>query len=136
MDAANYLFVYGTLMRGFDNPNAQLLHKTGRYVSAAWMPGRLFRVEWYPGALYEPTCDGKVHGEVYALEEPLALFAQLDVYEGIGDTFPQPWEYVRTQVPVQREAVADNPILAWTYLYNHPVERLTPLPSGDFRLPI
>ena len=105
-------------------------------MGAAWMPGRLFRVEWYPGALYEPLGQGKVYGELYELSDPMMLLTQLDLYEGTGEAFRQPWEYIRVQVSVQADAASENSIVAWTYLYNHPVERLALLPSGNFRLPI
>ena len=46
---SDLLFVYGTLMRGFDNPMAQLLSRSADFIGEAHCRGRLYRVTHYPG---------------------------------------------------------------------------------------
>ena len=44
------LFVYGTLMRGFDHPMAQLLSRQAAdFIGEARCRGRLYLVKHYPG---------------------------------------------------------------------------------------
>ena len=43
------LFVYGTLMRGFDHPMAQLLSRSADFIGEARCRGRLYLVKHYPG---------------------------------------------------------------------------------------
>ena len=43
------LFVYGTLMRGFDHPMAQLLSRSADFLGAASCGGRLYLIKHYPG---------------------------------------------------------------------------------------
>src|SRR5438445_2899 len=43
------LFVYGTLMRDFDHPMAQLLSRRADFIGEARCQGRLYLVKHYPG---------------------------------------------------------------------------------------
>ena len=43
------LFVYGTLMRGFDHPMAQLLSRSADFLGTATCRGRLYLIKHYPG---------------------------------------------------------------------------------------
>ena len=43
------LFVYGTLMRGFDHPMARLLSANADFLGEATCRGRLYLVKHYPG---------------------------------------------------------------------------------------
>ena len=43
------LFVYGTLMRGFDHPMAKLLSRSAEFCGEARCQGRLYLVKHYPG---------------------------------------------------------------------------------------
>src|SRR3954471_17107310 len=45
----NHLFVYGTLMRGFDHAMAKLLSRSAKFVGPARCRGRLYLVKHYPG---------------------------------------------------------------------------------------
>jgi len=46
---SNLLFVYGTLMRGFDHPMARLLSGSAEFIGEARCQGRLYLVKHYPG---------------------------------------------------------------------------------------
>ena len=61
------LFVYGTLMRGFDHPMAQLLSRSADYLGPATCRGRLYLIKHYPGLLLSDEPSDIVFGEVYRL---------------------------------------------------------------------
>jgi gamma-glutamylcyclotransferase (GGCT)/AIG2-like uncharacterized protein YtfP len=121
------LFVYGTLMRGFDNPAAKLLSRSAEFCGPTRCQGRLYLVTYYPGLVLSDDASDIVFGELYRLHTPEASFAILDDYEGCA--LPQP-RYLRQLLPVIRED--GSTIEAWTYVYNRPVAKLTRIASGRF----
>ena len=124
------LFVYGTLMRGFDNPMAKLLARSAEYLGEASCRGRLFRVKHYPGLVLSDAADDVVHGELYRLRHAQEMLREFDMYEACGEGFAEPTQYLRKMLQVAREdGVA---IEAWTYIYNWPVAHLARIESGRF----
>jgi gamma-glutamylcyclotransferase (GGCT)/AIG2-like uncharacterized protein YtfP len=123
------LFVYGTLMRGFDHPMAQLLSRSADFIGEARCRGRLYLVKHYPGLVLSDAADDVVFGELYRLHRPAELLREFDMYEACGEGFVEPTEYVRRILPVARE---DGTAEAWTYLYNWPVAHLPRIASGRF----
>jgi gamma-glutamylcyclotransferase (GGCT)/AIG2-like uncharacterized protein YtfP len=124
------LFVYGTLMRGYDHPMAQLLSRIGDFVGEARCKGRLYLVKHYPGLVLSESADDVVFGEVFGLREVEAALREFDIYEACGEGFAEPTEYLRRLVPVTLATGAV--IEAWTYLYNWPIEHLARINSGRF----
>ncbi len=82
-NSPQHLFVYGTLTRGSRSPFAALLAARARFVGDAWLPGRLYRLGHFPGAVPEPAAKSRVWGNVFLVRRP-ALLAALDQYEGCG----------------------------------------------------
>lgn len=124
------LFVYGTLMRGFDHPMARLLALHADFLGQASCRGRLVLVKHYPGLLLSDALTDLVHGELYRLRAGDELLRELDMYEACGDGFPEPTEYLRQLIDVTG---ADGVIeKAWTYVYNWPVTDLPHIESGRF----
>ncbi len=128
--SSDRLFVYGTLMRGFDHPMAQLLSRAADFVGEARCRGRLYRVKHYPGLVLSDDPDDVVFGEVYRLRRPAELLREFDMYEACGEGFSEPTEYIRRMLPVTLDGGAASE--AWTYLYNWPVAHLPRIPSGRF----
>jgi gamma-glutamylcyclotransferase (GGCT)/AIG2-like uncharacterized protein YtfP len=124
------LFVYGTLMRGFDHPMARLLSANADFLGEATCRGRLYLVKHYPGLVLSDDPANIVSGELYRLREPDALLREFDMYEACGEGFPPPTEYVRQMLEVTLGDGA--PGEAWTYIYNWPVEKLPRIESGRF----
>ena len=124
------LFVYGTLMRGFDHPMAKLLQQAADFIGEARCRGRLYLVKHYPGLVLSDEADDVVFGEVYRLRQPAELLREFDMYEACGEGFAEPTEYVRQMLPVTSGdgAVSE----AWSYLYNWPVAHLPRIASGRF----
>ena len=124
------LFVYGTLMRGFDHPMAQLLSRSADYLGQATCRGRLYLIKHYPGLVLSDASGDIVFGELYRLRDRDALLGEFDMYEACGPGFPEPTEYIRRMLSVTHEdGVAGE---AWTYLYNWPVTGLPRIASGKF----
>lgn len=127
---SNYLIVYGTLRPPFTNPATQFLRQRSRYLGNAAFPGLLFDLGSYPGAIYQPDGITRVTGAVYDIgSDKQAILAYLDDYEGVGELFDWPNEYVRLLIPVYcRQAV----INCWVYLYNLSTAEKPLITSGDY----
>jgi gamma-glutamylcyclotransferase (GGCT)/AIG2-like uncharacterized protein YtfP len=123
------LFVYGTLMRSFDHPMAQLLSRSADFIGEARCRGRLYLVKHYPGLVLSDEPADVVFGELYRLRHPDELLREFDMYEACGEGFLEPTEYIRQMLPVISEAGTEE---AWTYLYNWPVAHLPRIASGRF----
>jgi gamma-glutamylcyclotransferase (GGCT)/AIG2-like uncharacterized protein YtfP len=124
------LFVYGTLMRGFDHPMAKLLSRGADFIGEAQCRGRLYRVKHYPGLVLSEDPADIVFGEVYRLRARDALLREFDMYEACGEGFAEPTEYIRKLLTVTLEGGRASE--AWTYVYNWPVARLPRIASGRF----
>jgi gamma-glutamylcyclotransferase (GGCT)/AIG2-like uncharacterized protein YtfP len=126
----NRLFVYGTLMRGFDHPMSRLLSRSAEFLGEAQCRGRLYLVKHYPGLLLSDSPGDVVHGELYRMSRPQQLLATFDDYECCGPTFAQPTAYLRQvlTVTLADETASD----AWTYVYNWPVVETKRIVSGRF----
>jgi gamma-glutamylcyclotransferase (GGCT)/AIG2-like uncharacterized protein YtfP len=126
---SNHLFVYGTLMRGFEHPMAQLLSRSADLIGEARCQGRLYLVTHYPALVLSGDPADVVFGELYRLRAPGELLREFDMYEACGEGFAEPTEYVRQLLSVTLEGGATE---AWTYVYNWPVAHLTRIASGRF----
>jgi gamma-glutamylcyclotransferase (GGCT)/AIG2-like uncharacterized protein YtfP len=124
------LFVYGTLMRGFDHPMAQLLSRSADFIGEARCRGRLYLVKHYPGLVLSNDPDDVVFGELYRLRQPAECLREFDMYEACGEGFAEPTEYLRQMLPVSRDG--QTPEQAWSYIYNWPVAHLPRIASGRF----
>ena len=124
------LFVYGTLMRGFDHPMARLLSANADFLGEARCRGRLYLIKHYPGLVLSHEAADCVFGELYRLREVEAMLGEFDMYEACGEGFAQPTEYLRQMLSV---TLADGSVSeAWTYVYNWPVSGLPRIASGRF----
>jgi gamma-glutamylcyclotransferase (GGCT)/AIG2-like uncharacterized protein YtfP len=124
------LFVYGTLMRGFDHPMSQLLSRHADYLGPAHCRGQLYLVKHYPGLVRSDDPADIVFGELYRMHRPDELLGELDMYEACGEGFAEPTEYLRQMLLV---TLADGTKSdAWTYIYNWPATGLPRIASGRF----
>jgi gamma-glutamylcyclotransferase (GGCT)/AIG2-like uncharacterized protein YtfP len=127
---SDLLFVYGTLMRGFDHPMARLLSGNADFLGEARCHGRLYLVKHYPGLVLSDDPADMVFGELFRLRARDELLREFDLYEACGEGFAQPTEYVRQMLPL---TLADGAKAeAWTYVYNWPVAGLPLIASGKF----
>ena len=123
------LFVYGTLMRGFDHPMAKLLSRSAEFIGEARCQGRLYLVKHYPGLVLSDDANDAVFGELFRLRTPQASLVTFDDYEGCCPDVASP-QYLRQMLPVR----LDNGTIskAWTYVFNRPVAKLNRITSGRF----
>jgi gamma-glutamylcyclotransferase (GGCT)/AIG2-like uncharacterized protein YtfP len=121
--AMHDLFIYGTLMPGL---RLEAEMHGAEHLGPARVPGWLVDVGRYPGLLHG---DGLVSGEVYRVSD--AQLARLDAVEDMvaGDRAAS--QYWRERVQVRDGALAGQQV--WTYVYNRPVDGLTPITHGDYR---
>ena len=126
---SDHLFVYGTLMRGFDHPMAKLLSRSTEFLGEARCQGRLYLVKHYPGLVLSDDASDVVFGELLRLRTPQASLVTFDEYEGSGPGVASP-QYLRQVLPVTLDdgTVSE----AWTYVYNRPVAKLKRIASGRF----
>ncbi len=124
------LFVYGTLMRGFDHSMAKLLSGNADFLGEARCRGRLYLIKHYPGLVLSDDPADVVHGELFRLRDRDALLGEFDMYEACGEGFPQPTEYRRQMLPLTLDDGSATD--AWTYVYNWDVEKLPRIASGKF----
>lgn len=121
------LFVYGTLRPNARNEYAAYLRRQSTFVGRGQLPGRLYRIDWFPGAVYDSAAPTVVIGDILQLDQPTELLAHVDEYEDV--TPDGTGIFVRRLVPVQ---TANGALTVWTYLYNQPTDNLPIIPNGDF----
>ncbi|CAN5437992.1 gamma-glutamylcyclotransferase [soil metagenome] len=127
---SDLLFVYGTLRPPFTNLYAQHLRQHSRYVGDGKFPGQLFNLGNYPGAIYLPKSAVNVYGSIYNIStNKEQLLTYLDNYEGIGEAFEKPHEYIRTVIEVSS---GDSSVACWIYLYTLTVTGKQLISSGDY----
>lgn len=125
----DHLFVFGTLLSGYDHPMARLVAQSCDCVGMAHCQGRLYLAAHYPGMLLSDDPTDRVFGELYRMRDAEALLRVLDDYEGFGADQPQPNEFVREPVRVMLGGAEYE---AWTYLFNRSVTNLPRIISGRF----
>ena len=94
------LFVYGTLMRGFDHPMAKLPSRSADFLGDARCRGRLYLVKHYPGLVLSDDPADIVFGEVYRLRVPRRTrCASSTCTRPAAKVFAEPTEYLRAMLP-------------------------------------
>jgi len=112
--------VYGTLKSGFRNRYALRLRRDARLLGRAHMPGRLYRIRWYPGM--RPTRgNGTVSGELYKLRQPLKTLKVLDAWE----------ESYRRELHLATLDTGES-FQAWVYVYRQPRPEYCRIASGEW----
>jgi len=122
MTPDEYIFVYGTLRRDANSEMHRLLAKHAEFIKNATYQGKLYKIDYYPGAVPSDDPHDAVQGEVYLLHQADIVLPLLDRYEECGPAFPEPNEYSRKKQTVLLKN--GRTVTAWVYLYNHPTEGL------------
>ena len=117
------LFIYGTLMPGL---RLEAEMQGAQPLGPARVQGRLVDVGRYPGLI---PGEGLVTGEVYRVDD--AQLARLDEVEDVVPGDRAVSQYWRERVLVQDGTLAGQQV--WTYVYNQPIDGLTPIAHGDYR---
>jgi gamma-glutamylcyclotransferase (GGCT)/AIG2-like uncharacterized protein YtfP len=128
-----HLFVYGTLLSGARHPMGARLQREASLVGAASVQGRLYDLGRYPGLVESADAGDIVHGEVYALDDPVSALPWLDAYEGIRPDKAEGNPYERVERAVRLGSGAT--LTAWVYLYRKSVRQRPPIPGGRWLPP-
>lgn len=129
--SAEYIFVYGSLRKGFSSPARGVLDDHTEFFGEATFPGKLYQIDWYPGVVPSDQPDDLVYGEVYEIIDREEVLSKLDRYEGCSDVDPTPHVFIRKKMPVQLKKGGE--LMAWVYLYALPVDDKVHIPSGDYQ---
>ncbi len=135
---SHFLFVYGSLLRGFKSPSYEYISKYFSLKGTAKVTGTIFDMGTFP--VGTPINSGRyIKGELYEIRNPKELsfiFAQLDDYEGLYPDDGEDVFFKRELVPATLEN--GSVMTAWVYWYskdvsNHPIleyENLLDYPRG------
>jgi gamma-glutamylcyclotransferase (GGCT)/AIG2-like uncharacterized protein YtfP len=122
------VFVYGTLMSGFDRRRRAGIDTRMRYIGRGWIEAVLFDLGIFPAAI--PAPDSHVWGEVYEVEDDPSVLARLDEIEGYRTSEPDTSLYTRARTTVTFDDGGVD--TAWVYFYNAPLGRAERIASGDY----
>ena len=128
--ASSYLFVYGSLRKGFQHPAYEYLTSFFHFVCESRAQAYLYKSEHYPVAV-PTTEENLIKGELYKLnneEEFSWAMAQLDDYEGLNVMQGETPAYRRE---LTNAYIGDTAQLAWVYWYNKPVEGMEVIKQND-----
>jgi len=125
----NKLFVYGSLMSGVSTPIATYLKDNSLFLGVAVLEGTLYDLGKYPGIIPQLGSGTWVQGHVFELSDPKRMLPILDRYEGCGEEFPNPTEYVRVLTTVKME---EDTLDCWVYQFNYSIEGLSVIKSGNY----
>lgn len=110
------IFVYGTLRQGGSNAFRM---DGAMFLADAYTTGRLYRIDWYPGAIFDHNAGTSIIGELYQVTEK--HLRELDAFEGE--------EYRRVNILVITE---NGSMDAWAWEYQRSVEQQTQMMTGDW----
>ncbi len=135
--ASHLLFTYGTLMltTGIAAVD-EAMRRAGVSLGKAYVHGALHDLGDYPGAVPAPSDPRdedapKVWGHLLRLQDPAALFAVLDPYEGFVAGNAAASEFLRSEAPVFL-AGSGTEMISQIYWYNFPVAGRARIEGGDY----
>ena len=123
--APSTIFAYGTLMQGQRSHGLLESRVRSRSGAAELAGASLVRVDWYPGLVLGGA--GRVHGEVYEIDDVTIVLQELDEYEDFAGYGDGESLYRRSIV---RAITNGGSMLAWTYVYLGDSSSLPRIPSG------
>jgi gamma-glutamylcyclotransferase (GGCT)/AIG2-like uncharacterized protein YtfP len=131
VEIASYLFVYGTLRKGIDNPVKQEIMNDVEWLGESEIRGNIYDIGKYPGAVPAKNNEGGViKGEILKIKDPEKVLKILDRYEGYNPEELIESEYYRSQEKVKLPDGRD--VNAWIYWYNFSVNEKTRIEQNDY----
>jgi gamma-glutamylcyclotransferase (GGCT)/AIG2-like uncharacterized protein YtfP len=129
MEAVKYIFVYGSLLDD-RNEFAIYLKANCSFVCNARFKGILYNIGDYPGAVFNDDQGFYVYGKLFEIDDIENTLEVLDDYEGFGDNYAKPNEFVRKIREVETSVMG--PMRCWVYLYNLSVDGFKQILSGKY----
>ena len=96
----SYLFAYGTLLPWHAPPALEHVLTRLQPVGPATMPGRLYDLGEYPGAVLDATAETRIRGHVLQLPAAGDLLQRIDRYEGFYPADPARSLFLRVKQTV------------------------------------
>ncbi|MFY7890948.1 MAG: pyruvate carboxylase [Spirosomataceae bacterium] len=128
-DQEEFLFVYGTLRKGYGNELHKLIDRNSELVGIGTYQGKIYNIGEYPGIVASDNAEDKVVGELYKLTNSLRLLRILDEYEEFYYENEKESVFLRQTINVVAEGQSYE---AYGYLYNASIDGLARIESGDF----
>jgi gamma-glutamylcyclotransferase (GGCT)/AIG2-like uncharacterized protein YtfP len=125
-----YLFVYGTLRKGLQNPMSEFLSRHADLVGTGSFRGRLYDSGRYPCAVLSDDEGDSVVGDLFSLRDGCEALLALDEYEACDMDNPDRGLYIRTMAEVDIQG--GGRVCAWVYIYNRSVRGMKTISSGDY----
>jgi len=125
----DYLFVYGTLRKGYDLKVKNRVNDQLQYVGQAKVGAALYDLGRYPGAI-RSNKGPEVIGDVFLVNDPERVLRILDKYEGIEAARPDAAEFIRKKSRVRLRS--GQHINAWVYWYNFDPRERAPIRYKDY----
>lgn len=125
-----YLFVYGTLRPSLALSQLRKEIARWRVIGFARVPGRLFDLGLFPGAVVDPADESRIVGEVLELPDERETLEFLDLYEGYDAEDESNSQYLRRRCLAALENGGE--IECWIYVYNVDTAGAEVIASGDY----
>ena len=126
-----YLFLYGTLKPDAADCEIADIVSHLRSVGKGYVPGRLYDLGEYPGAVVDPSANTFVGGLLVEAPTDKALFEALDRYEEFDPSNLRASLFIRKKTKVR---LADGrSVEGWIYVYNRDPGKAPLIRGGNYR---
>lgn len=132
MVSKTFVFVYGTLKRGFGNHPVIRDGTHTRLIGRASIPGRMISCGFFPGLLEPETDTDEVFGELYAIKDA-SVWSGLDRLEGYREDDPENSMYIRKVVVLNQQELLEPGSKVYTYYWNRDVGNRPIIESGEWK---
>jgi gamma-glutamylcyclotransferase (GGCT)/AIG2-like uncharacterized protein YtfP len=124
------LFLYGTLRPASAPAEVRPAVAKLRRLGSGTVPGTLFDLGDYPGAIFRDDAESQVVGEVFDVPEDTDVMAALDDYEDFDPAEPTAGLFVRVRRPVRMSD--GQTVECWVYEYNRSPDKSPVIVGGDY----
>lgn len=128
--ASDFLFAYGTLHPGHAPEEIADVVRRFEVIWKGIVPGRLYDLGSYPGAVLDPSSSTGIAGTIFRLPAGDDVLPRLDAYEEFDPERPRRSLFLRR---LDRVNLAEACTLdCWIYEYNGPLDRARLIENGKF----
>lgn len=127
---SEYLFAYGTLQQGLAPPEVADVVRDLVSLGKGSVPGTLYNLGSFPGAVLEPNSPRRISGTVYLLPAGTDILHSLDEYEEYDPESPKASQFIRRRCSVRLSD--DRKLECWVYEYNGPRDHAPIVESGAY----
>ncbi len=126
-----YLFIYGTLLPEYAPGEIAGTVNRLSCLGEASVPGRLYDLGEYPGAVLDPSAKTKIFGRVYELPDEADTLRALDSHEEFYPNDLGKSLFVRKRATVTLNNSESLP--CWVYVYNRDIGGAKLLADGSYK---